>query len=686
MFHAQGLSKQSCTLLAVLCGKFADKRREDVKHRPTYPFPELTSAGRLEVYRLTNPTVDRFREVLKSTDPNILYFQGEQLENEEEIGSLVWDGADMSDPATLGPLITPPFATIVYLEVPNSEKIAEALHSKGIPYVIYWKNMFSSYAASHFRYALLSVVQSSCSHTWDAFQLAHASFRLYHARNNLVWPSNNQKVSGTIEPHLLGDAPEIHISPPERDPGEEEGESDVLPPIKIYDNDVDMRFLVCGVPCMLDACILGSLEDGLNALLNIEIRGSKINNRVSATPPPLQAGTFGQGFVTMRCDLTTCSSAHLSLLVSGSAQACFDDQCLESHIKNELIKNCRLVHALPICEESELRLLESRKSSSIACGASVFEICMKVPTWAAQVLKQLAPEPSFRSLVTLGIASIQGSSVASFEKEDAEYLFFSTREGHDICVQDNAFLVLPSWLRPPAPRRKRFKLMQEMKLTISGNDMHKNQFCLELDQEEKGLFADGCSLPLVHVRQRLKVAAMRPIPHTRQHNMLPFSVMHEDEIYDGSQAKSNFQIAPEVKHNLVLPAPATRRKSLSISFHAQHILSLNPLPLKKHGCSRCPIQVCSEEVFLRDVMQFLILRGHNWLVPQGGISEFPDAILNAKRLDLYNLYREVVSRGGFHIGNGINWKGQVFSKMRNHTVTHRMTVRSLCSCTSQVDG
>lgn len=42
-----------------------------------------------------------------------------------------------------------------------------------------------------------------------------------------------------------------------------------------------------------------------------------------------------------------------------------------------------------------------------------------------------------------------------------------------------------------------------------------------------------------------------------------------------------------------------------------------------------------------DVMQFLLLRGHSRLVPQGGISEFPDAILNAKRLDLYNLYREV---------------------------------------------
>lgn len=46
----------------------------------------------------------------------------------------------------------------------------------------------------------------------------------------------------------------------------------------------------------------------------------------SAPPPPLQAGTFNRGVVTMRCDLSTCSSAHISLLVSGSAQTCFNDQ------------------------------------------------------------------------------------------------------------------------------------------------------------------------------------------------------------------------------------------------------------------------------------------------------------------------------------------------------------------------
>ena len=31
------------------------------------------------------------------------------------------------------------------------------------------------------------------------------------------------------------------------------------------------------------------------------------------------------------------------------------------------------------------------------------------------------------------------------------------------------------------------------------------------------------------------------------------------------------------------------------------------------------------------------------------------------------------SRGGYRVGNGINWKGQVFPRMRNFTASHKMT-------------
>ena len=49
-------------------------------------------------------------------------------------------------------------------------------------------------------------------------------------------------------------------------------------------------------------------------------------NVYSAPPPPQQAATFSRGVVTMKCDISTCTAAHISLLVSGSAQTCFDDQ------------------------------------------------------------------------------------------------------------------------------------------------------------------------------------------------------------------------------------------------------------------------------------------------------------------------------------------------------------------------
>ncbi|XP_020599092.1 AT-rich interactive domain-containing protein 4-like isoform X2 [Phalaenopsis equestris] len=669
MSHLQSLPKQQCTLLAVLCGKFVDGRKEEVRSGASYPFPELVSAARLEVHTLTNPTFDRFLGTQRALQANILYFQGEHCVDEEKIGSIVWGNVDLSEPQILSSLISPPFPTIVYLEAPETEKIAQALYAKGVPYVIYWKNAFSSYAASIFRQALFSVVQSSCSHTWDAFQVANASFQLYCVRNNHVLPDNSQTIISKLGPHLLGDAPKIAIPPSEREAVEEEDISGTFSAIKIYDEDVDMRFLICGVPCTLDACFLGSLEDGLNALLNIEIRGSKLQNRVSATPPPFQAGAFEPGVVTMRCDLTTYSSAHISFLVSGSPQTCFNDQVLESHIKNDLIEKSRLVHASSTCDESKSSLPDSLSFGSIACGASVFEVRMKAPAWAAQVLRHLAPEISHRSLVALGIASVQGTPVASFEKEDADrLLFFCTRQGMEFSSEDVLINHMPRWCSSLVCDRSmpnpELKPILHFNLAV-GNGTIKTK--TDRNHNNKRLM-EWNHISVLHSRKKLKVAAMRPIPHLRRHKMLPFSEMPVSAACKGCRAKPG----PATKCNSVPVAPMSHRKSIRSSFQTQQILPLNPLPMKKHGCDRATIQVCTEEEFLEDVMQFLVLRGHNRLVP-GSLSEFPEAVLNAKRLDLYNLYKEVVSRGGFYVGNGINWKGQVFPKMRNHTLTNRMT-------------
>uniref|UniRef100_A0A0D3H0Y5 Uncharacterized protein n=1 Tax=Oryza barthii TaxID=65489 RepID=A0A0D3H0Y5_9ORYZ len=431
MPHFPSGSRVKCTMLAVLCGKVGKQRMppdpvpESQRPRPSFPFPELISSGRLDAQR--------------ALQARFMYFQGQQLDKEEEIGRLVWGDADVSDPQIFSSLICPPFPTIVYLEVPSGEKIAQSLQSKGISYIMYWRYSLSSYAASHFRHSLLSVVQSSCSHAWDAFQLAYTSFEQYCVRNNEV-----QRLM--LGPHLLGDAPRIYITPPGNKMAEEEDTSEYFPDIKIYDEDVHLKLLICGAHCTPDSSILNSLEDGLNALLNIEFQWCKLQDRVSAAPPLHVDSTLLDGVVTICCDITTSSSSHLSLLLSGSPQTCFDDKLLEKHIKKELIESRRLVRVVSVSEDDGPSSAEPLTSMSVASGASTFEVLMTLPKWAAQVLKYLAQETSYKSLVPLGIASVNGTPVSSFDRQDVDrLLFFCTNQDEDEAIANGLYHHPPRW-------------------------------------------------------------------------------------------------------------------------------------------------------------------------------------------------------------------------------------------------
>ncbi|MCH97015.1 AT-rich interactive domain-containing protein 4-like, partial [Trifolium medium] len=132
------------------------------------------------------------------------------------------------------------------------------------------------------------------------------------------------------------------------------------------------------------------------------------------------------------------------------------------------------------------------------------------------ILRQLAPDVSYRSLVALGIASIQGLPVASFEKDDAErLLFFYQSSEKDGCENGNlVFSKPPVWLKPPPPTRKRCESSQE-----DSPDLHDGVFAGQgavknVDEEDKDRkMVNGVSTPLTPARQRLKVSAMRPIPH-----------------------------------------------------------------------------------------------------------------------------------------------------------------------------
>lgn len=50
-------------------------------------------------------------------------------------------------------------------------------------------------------------------------------------------------------PCLLGDPPKIDVVTPGADELEDENSLESLPSINIYDEDVTVRFLLCGPPC-----------------------------------------------------------------------------------------------------------------------------------------------------------------------------------------------------------------------------------------------------------------------------------------------------------------------------------------------------------------------------------------------------------------------------------------------------
>lgn len=232
-----------------------------------------------------------------------------------------------------------------------------------------------------------------------------------------------------------------------------------------------------------------------------------------------------------------------------------------------------------------------------------------------QILRQLAPDVSYRSLVALGIASIQGLPVASFEKDDAERLlfFYQSRE-KDGCADNNniVFSSPPAWLKPPPPTRKRFESSQGASPCLRDGVFAGQGAVKKVDEEEKDRkMANGISTPLTPARQRLKVSAMRPIPHVRRHRMTPFCGPSEIDGLGGAQAEANLPLVAPTKRSSIGSSSATQRKSFSSSAQSKQVISLNPLPLKKHGCGRGPVQTCSEvsfplSIFHKTVVSFYV--------------------------------------------------------------------------------
>eukprot|EP00250_Pteridium_aquilinum_P020516 c24844_g1_i1 orf=698-3193(-) len=712
---AHKTGKYAYSLLAVFCGKKkglesdsnvssakALKSSPSTSEKPvTFPnhgepgagdntgavrsYSDFVTAGQLEVHVLETPNRAEFKQKFETLEPDIVYFVGERVDGTDDISSLEFpDGVISAE--DIATLFGEKLPELVCLETCAASKLGDALRSKGVPIVNYWKGPITGAWVAQFRQTLLAVLRSSSSQIWSACQLAKTAFRFQRGIAKAHGTSDSSSKSSNMSPVILGNAPpKLPEAPRVKDSAEVEGSPSMLYKVQIYDEDIDVPLLIAAETHGQDHTVFNALEDALNALLMVEVTGMRLLHRVSASSPPSNVPPLARGVVTMRCDLCTSASARISLLVAGSAQTCFDDQVLEYSIKKELLEKSKVVTSL--MGPGENPVLDMRRSASVACGANVMEVRFRSSSWAVQVLRQLAREVSFRTLVSLGIAGIQGFPVAAFLKEDADRfcaLRPSSSRKNAMRETDNHHSTgfvdhLPSWFAPPVPSRKRRRVdcngtTNNLRYSDEGtscSDIGKDFSSPELP---KSNYAAASS----------SMAALKPVPHVRPNRDMPYAGAVLAGAHNTWSMKVNLPNGTGVR--LTRPSPSTgalipTSTALSVPHRGQNVrapspvqmLSLNPIPMKKHGCNRRPMHECSEEEFRKDVMQFLISRGHGRLVPSTDVETFPDAVLNGKRLDLYNLYREVVSRGGFHVGNGINWKGQVFSKMRNHTIINKMT-------------
>lgn len=708
---AQKSSKHAYSLLAVYCGKKKGPDNDShafsgkaVKSSPSTSEKPVTflnhgdlgagdnsgpvrssldfvTAGQLEVHVLDIPTKAELKQKVEVLEPDIVYFVGECTEGTDDVGSLeLADGVISAD--GIATLFGDKSPELVCLEVCAASKLGEALRSKGVPIIVYWKGSITCAWVAQFRQAFLAVLRSSSGQIWSACQLAKAAFRFQRGIAKAHGVSDSSSRSSNMSPVILGHAPpKIPEAPRIKDSAEVEGSPSMLFKVQIYDEDMDMPLLIIAETHGQDNAAFGALEDGLNTLLMVEITGMRLLHRVSASSTPSNMPPPARGVVTMRCDLCTTACARISLLVAGSAQSCFDDQVLEYSIKKDLLEKSKLVTSLMGPGESPVT--DMRKSAAIACGASVMEVRFRSPSWAIQVLRQLAREVSFRSLAMLGVAGIQGYPIAAVLKEDVDRFCAlrspSVRKNTAESIHNSGHVdQFPSWFTPPVPSKKRRlgDLNGASHITSSSDE---STSCSDIGKDSspdlpKTSCAASCS----------SMAAMKPVPHVQPSRDMPYAGAVLAGAHNTWSMKVSLPNGTGVRltrPNLNTGALAPTSTALPVPHRGQNVrapspiqmLSLNPIPMKKHGCNRRPMHECSEDEFRKDVMQFLISRGHGRLVPSTDVESFPDAVLNGKRLDLYNLYREVVSRGGFHVGNGINWKGQVFSKMRNHTIVNKMT-------------
>ncbi|PSC70291.1 AT-rich interactive domain-containing 4-like [Micractinium conductrix] len=403
--------------------------------------------------------------------------------------------------------------------------------------------------------------------------------------------------------------------------------------VRLLAPNAELRLLLAGVSQVVNTESLRLFGEALRGLLAAEVRCLQV---AAVTPLERPPPHLAQGAGAARCQVTTASSALCMVTLGGPT---------------DLLENKELVcHALRQAMTADAHTLQLRApppgvapppvhaSPAVASGAPVVEVLAAASVWCVQLLKELAASASYRGLVQLGVAAVSTTPVAAFGPADALRFTHVATNGQPDKAQ-------PTARKEPTPE----EAAAPAAAVGAGSGADEEAAAAPAVVQQLVQLMNGSS------SDALAAAAAAVAAGGSPGVSLPASGA------TGSVAAAGRSATPE-------PAPAVAQQLLQQQqlIMRQQAASGGPLPWKS---ARPLLAACSEEHFLSDLIAFLTDRQGRQIDPR----TFPEAILNGSKLDLFHLYKEVTSRGGYSVGNGINWKGQVFPRMRNYTANHKMT-------------
>ncbi|GLC45726.1 hypothetical protein PLESTM_001771400 [Pleodorina starrii] len=457
----------------------------------------------------------------------------------------------------------------------------------------------------------------------------------------------------------------------------------------------ELRLLLVGDSGLIDSTRLSFLGEALRALLVMEVRDLKL---VSRTPLDKLPRTLPGGCQAVRCQYATASGASGSVVLGAPPSVLEHEGLVQHALRMTLVTDSvSLQFRLP---PPGLSLPAPRTSQAVAGGLPLVDTVAVTSLWAVEVLRSLCREQRYRSLAALGVAAVGNMADGAFTAADVRrmevlvagswsppsaapppLIAMTASEPVPAAAPQPGGEALPSPAAAAAPPSLDLTAAAASGGAYFGNDALMGYALtghLQHLAGGGGAGADGTAAAAAGT-----AAAASPdspggggaggegpsgLGTSASGAGIGFGIGGVGGFAAGAGA--GFDGSPEGNGNGYGNGgdPGSRGPGRPVG-------PLSDKPpnftgdLPGYTCRRPPLSCCSETQFYDDLVEFLtLLRGKPI-----DRSRFPEAVLNGVSLDLFSLYREVVTRGGFRVGNGINWKGQVFPRMRNWTETNKQT-------------